>query len=322
VRHVRMLGLCLVAVFAVSAVFAASALAAKDPWSVNTWGQFKHCPYENTEPEVKDCFYGRTEGGKEGGEFQYGRITVKLKHPVVIQGAFKRNHELGLLEVLPELKEGGETLEDTEPEPIVKGLKVITPAIQEEAEWPAALMESYAAAKSAKTLNKASVKIEMAGNECYEVPGCLNTEHLLEEEGEAFRLSLKVTVHNAWLESLGGGPCTIGSDENPIKQLLTSGEFGRPGEVTFNETFTVTSVANSKLVDTSWHIPKAAGATGCGNAEWESYIDKAMNIALEVEDSEGEEWINKTGLTWLKGDLYDGVKKAVAKLGVESGELP
>jgi hypothetical protein len=316
VRHVRMLGLCLVAVFAVSAVFAASALAKKDPYTVNTWAQYKHCPYEDVE--VTDCFYGRTSGGKEGGEFKYGHVSVKLKYPIVIQGGFKGVNPN--VEVSPELKEGGSTLEDTEPEPVARGLKVITPKIQEEAEWPEALIAAFQAAKE-KHETKASVTIEMAGIECYEVPGCLNTENLIFEEGPAFRLALKVTLHNAWLESMGGGPCTIGSDEHPIKQLLTTEGAGRAGEINFNSNFTQIEIEESELVDVSWHIPTVSGASGCGNAEWESYIDKALNTALEVEVA-GYEYYWKTGITWLTGNLHDANRKAVATKGVESGELP
>jgi hypothetical protein len=316
VRHVRMLGLCLVAVFAVSAVFAGSALAKKDPYNVNTWGQYKYCPYENTE--LTDCFYGRTNGGKEGGEFMYGQVRVLLNKPIVIQGGYKGFGEE--VEVSPAVN-GGETLEDPEPEKIVKGLKTITPLIQEQAKWPQALMESYATAAANKETNHASLTVEMAGNECFEVPGCLNTGNLLFEEGTAFRLALKTTIHNAWLESLGGGPCTIGSDEHPIEQHLTSEGAGYVEGFHNNQEFTNLELYGTKLVDTTWHIYQASGASGCGNAEWESYIDKALNILLHVETPGGHEpEANKSGITWLTGNLHDANRKAVAK-AAENGEV-
>jgi hypothetical protein len=313
VRHMRMLGFCLVAVFAMGAVFAGSALAKKDPYSTATWAQYKYCPYENYESEeLTDCFYGRTSGGSGGGEFQYGHVRVKLKYPIVIQGGFKGAGQE--IEVSPALREGGQTLEDPEPEPIVKGLNTITAKVQEEVEWPEALKESFKAAKKANE-TKASVKIEMAGTECYEVPGCLSTENLLFEEGVAFRLSLKVTVHSAWLESLGGGPCTIGTDEHPIKQLLTSEAAGRAGELTFSPTFTQVELKDSKLVDTAWHIEPESAPSGCGGPEYESYVDAALSDVLELYP-----W--KTGITWLTGDLHDASMNAVLKEGLESGELP
>jgi hypothetical protein len=311
VRHVRMLGLCLVAVFAVSAVFAASALA-KDPYTSETWAQYKHCPYEIAE-KVANCFYGRTSGGKEGGEFQYGTVRVLLKHPIVIQGGF--NGEEHEIEVSPLLKEGGETLEDVQPEPVVKGMKVLTPHIQEQAKWPEALIESFNAAKKNKE-TKASVKIEMAGTECYEIPGCLDTEDLLEKSGPAFILSLKVTVQSPWLESLGGGPCTIGSNEHPIKQFLTDEGAGSIEAVEFNKTFSNIMVRNSELVDLSWKIEPESGPKGCGGP-YEEYVDNALRKALYMQYSD------QRGFTWLRGDLFSAFTNNVRHYGVEeTGELP
>jgi hypothetical protein len=314
VRHVRMLGLCLVAVFAVSAVFAASALAKKDPYNVNTWGQYKYCPWE--DEELTDCFYGRTNGGKEGGEFQYGRIRVALNKPIVIQGGYKGFGSE--IEVSPAVN-GGETLEDQEPEKIIKGLKTITSQIQEEAKWPQALIESFAAAQQAKE-TKATLTVEMAGNECFEVPGCLSTGNLLFEKGTAFRLALKTTIHNPWLESLGGGPCTIGSDEHPIEQHLTSEGAGYVEHFFANEEFTNLELHNTKIVDTAWHIKQVSGASGCGNAEWEPYLDKALNLALEIETANGKERESKKGITWLIGDMHDAATSAVEE-AAENGEV-
>jgi hypothetical protein len=314
VRHVRMLGLCLVAVFAVSAVFAASALAKKDPWTVETWGQYKYCPYDLEEEGkyiVTNCVYGRTNGGKEGGEFKYGRVSVKLNKPIVIQVGFKGSGEN--IQAYPATN--GESLEDPEPEKVVGGLKVITSRIMKEAEWPEALVAAFEAARHNKELNKATVKVEMAGNSCFEILGCVNSANLINRKGTAFVLSLKVTLYNAWLESLGGGPCTIGSDEHPIEQHLTSESPGWLQEVIFSKDFTrVESI--SQLVDLTWHISPESAASGCGNEEWEGYIDHALNIALEVNNE------NTVGLTWLTGHLYVGSAKGVRTKGVESGEIP
>jgi hypothetical protein len=299
------LGISLLTALVVSAVCAGSALAVKNPYNVNTWTQFKYCPYENTE--LTDCFVGRTQGGKEGGEFRYGKISVKLSQPIVLQGGFKGAGSE--IEVFPAAN-GGETLESPELK-VNGGLGVINAKIQAEAGWPAALKESFNAAKKAKE-TAAFAKIEMAGTECYTVPGCLSTENILAESGTAFRLPLKVKVTSPWLAKLGGGPCQIGNDENPVMQHLTTGDAGAVGEGVFFEeaTFTKFAVPDSRLVDLGWHIPKVAGATGCGGSEYEAYVDKALNIALEVENENGEER-PKTGITWLKGTLYDGQREAV-----------
>jgi hypothetical protein len=360
VRHVRMLGLCLMALLAMAAttaVVASPALAScneeckaqkekekqeakeqkaeakeealeqkdlekgvGDPWGVNNFKAYKYCPWEEWEPGVFEqkkityCFNGITLGGKHGGFFEYGHIKVPLSKSVRLQGGFKGNGEE--IEVLPAAN-GGETLE-APPLPVEGGIKVITPLIQQEAEWPQALKEAFKEAE--KNGEKAiDVKIEMAGNECYEVPGCLDTENIIIEEGTAFKLPLKVKVTGPFLEKLGGGSCEIGSDTNPIHINLTTEDEGTAGELEFNETFTNIFLQGSRLVDFGWHISKASGATGCGGS-YESYVDKALNLALEVESPEGYEIYWRGGIVVLQGDLHTGSVKVAGPLG-EKGEL-
>ncbi len=361
-RHVRILGLCLVAMLAMSAttfVVASPALAScnqeckeqkqkekqeakeqkekekeeakaqktkekeeaqekkaletgvGDPWGINNWHAYRACPWEKSKlpfgERLTDCFVGVTLGGKEGGYFEYGHIKVPLSKRVTLQGGFKG--EGSEIEVEPELQPGYKTLE-APPLPVDNGLKVITPEIQEIAQWPQALKESYS--NALKNGEKAVyATIEMAGSECYEVPGCLDTENLLFEEGVAFRLPLKVKVSGPWLETLGSGPCYIGSDESPIHINLTTEGAGTSGALAFNEEFTIVFLHGSKLVDFKWHIPPASGANGCGGT-YESYIDKALDIALEVENGYGYSNPAKTGIVILKGNLHDGAASAVA----------
>jgi hypothetical protein len=308
-----MVVVCCIAATAISAIGAGSALAKKDPFNSGTWAQYANCPYQN--PEINDCVYGRTSGGSGGGEFKYGHLSVKLNKPVVIQVGFHGAGET--IEVYPPTS--GSALEAPELA-VAKGLAVITPKIQGEAEWPQALKESFTAAKKAHEF-KTNVKIEMAGNSCFETPGCLNVENLIGESGDAFKLPLKVRVINSWLEKLGG-TCVIGSDEHPIVQDLTSSGPGRVGEVSFNNAFTNLDLANGQLVDLNWHITREEAAHGCGG-EFETFVDKAINIALEVEDGAGEELTRKTGITVLTGDLLDGgAQEGVVTEGKESGEIP
>jgi hypothetical protein len=313
VRHLRMVGVCLIAVFAVSAVGAGSALA-RDPYTQNTFQQYKHCPFN--APEITDCFTGITLGGATGGYFQYGSVLTKLSKSITIQGGYKGAGSS--IEVIA--PEDGALLLESPPEPITKGLNVITAKIQKEAEWPEALKASFAEAKKNKEI-KATATIEMAGNECTTVPGCIDTESILFEEPEppAFRLPLKVKVGNAWLEKLGGGPCMIGSDEHPIKQNLVSAGAGTSGELKFEEpTFESLELAGSRLVDVNWHISKEQGANGCGGTEYEAYVNRALNIALEVESPEGNEITGKKGVTVLSGNLHDSAASH-AKKKIEEG---
>jgi hypothetical protein len=308
----RILGIGLAVALLVSAFGASSALA-KDPYTVNTWQQFKHCPFNY--PGITDCFTGVTLGGSEGGYFQYGKVLVKLSKSIAIQGGYRGEGS----EIEVAAPEDGAPLLDSPEEPIVKGLKVITPRIQEQAEWPEALKASFAEAIKNKE-TKATATIENAGNECTTVPGCIDTESLVFEEPEppAFRLSLKARIKSPWLEKLGGGPCLLGSDENPIKQKLVSSGAGASGGVRFNNAFDQTELYGSRLVDVDWHITKAQGAHGCGG-EYEAYVNRALNIALEIEFGGGGEVVQRRGVTVLTGNLHDG-QAASAQEHVEKGD--
>jgi hypothetical protein len=293
VRHVRMLGLCLVAAFAVSAVVAMPALAKKSEYNVKTFGQFKGCPY--TDPEVNYCYAGITSGGRNGGYFELGNVTVKLSKPITLQGGFIGTE--GELTLVPATN-GYQTLEAPELK-VQGGLGLITTKDQEEAGWPEALKQSFKEAKKNKetTLN---VKIELAGNNLiYETPGALDTENIIGESGPAFKLPLKVRMINPWLERLGGGPCEIGNDTNPVWQYLTTEKSGRAGSFSEGYEFLTIELAGSRLNDLNWSVEEASRASGCGSGEDEAYVDAAVNGVLE-------QGYRRKGITVLQGNLYTG----------------
>ncbi len=302
-RRVTMLGLCLVALVAMGAMTAGSAMAKKSKYSAETWEQYKDCPYTNTQAEY--CFAGITSGGKNGGYFQLGNAKVALNKPIILQGGFYEDREApgGVLKIVPAAN-GGETLESPELK-LTGGLKLITAGIEERAEWPQALKESFKEAKKNKE-TAANVKIEVAGgNRLYEEVAGLSTEALLFEEGTAFELPLKVKITNSWLAKLGGGPCTIGNEEHPIMQYLTTENPGRAleeGGFHFGDEFRNIALEGSRLRDFNWPVEEGAGATGCGGA-YESYVDAALNDVTEVSSG-------RHGVTFLQGNLYTGKRQA------------
>ena len=261
-----MLGLRVVAVFAMSAAaltLASPALAAhsscngdgecekelekgekeeaKGKISVRTLDQYKYCPYE--EARIEACIAGITSGGTSGGFFQLGTVEVPLSKPVVLQGGVVNNEELGEEEFFSAAN-GGETLESPEL-PVRKGLRLITPEIEQRASWPQALKESF---KEALANHETSmkVKIEVAGTSLYGKPGAISTEHLLARSGPAFELPLKTRVISPWLERLGGGPCTIGNEEHPIWQYLTTEGAGATGRLEFGLGYGVVGIKGSR----------------------------------------------------------------------------
>ena len=85
------------------------------------------------------------------------------------------------------------------------------------------------------------------------------------EEGTAFRLPLKVG-HGPWLEKLGGGPCYIGSDENPIHINLTTEGSGAAGNCTSTKNSPQIELLETaglwiRMENRSSSVPK-----GCGGA--------------------------------------------------------
>ena len=333
-RHVRMLGLCLVATFAMTAVAAVPALAHVPGTLTGEWKVYKDCPINNpeftnpapefdggTQPEAY-CFVGKTSGGKEGGQFTVGAVTTPLSKPVTLQGGVvfyyhNTGNGNGLGHVLP--AEGGETL-SSPALPIPKGINLITRALQEETHWPRRLTETFDYAKLHKE-TKMTAKISVAGgNLLYEEEDALSTGNLLEQNGPAFTLPLKVTINGPWLESLGG-TCLVGNEAHPVIQHLTSGKSEAPspfeantqegavGELHFNSSFTNITIDNSKLVDSTWPVEAQAECSG----EYASYVDAAMNKLLELPAPAGK------STTTLKGTLGTG-NGAVVKSESETGE--
>lgn len=293
-------------VLVVSAIGAGSASAAGPKYTTSTWGQYKYCPYES--PEIEWCYAGITAGGSKGGFFQYGKVKVPLNKPITLQGGF--NGEQHSINVFPAAN-GGTTLDAPELK-VTGGIGVLDKRIQENQEWPAALSQSWKEAKKNHE-NVVNVKIELAGNELFEVPGGLDTDNLIFEEGTVFRLPLKVKVTSPWLEKLGGGPCYIGSDEHPIHINLTASGAGSAGRLEHDEEFSQIVLRNSKLVDMGSTIEVASRPTGCGGA-YETYVDAALVEALEAYNG-------KTGIVVLQGTLYTGYTPYVKEKGAEKGEL-
>jgi hypothetical protein len=99
-RRLKMVVLCLVAAFALSALAAGPASA-----TTNVWTKFQQCPFHfpSTGPgfgETQGCIYG--EAGKESF-FQAGKVTVKFEKKIILQGGFQENEITGEQHFLPAL---------------------------------------------------------------------------------------------------------------------------------------------------------------------------------------------------------------------------
>ena len=308
-RHVRMLGLCLVASFAASVVAATPALAEK-PLSQKQlekiYAPFRACPVNNPElyklyegEEGAYCLNAQTAGGKNGGQFTVGSITIPLSKKITLQGGqdFEGKAFYGEGELPPgfiEPENSSETL-------LAQPLKVpggFVNRIAPQPYWPAALKESFENAKKDHELT-ATETLELAGT-----PE-ISSNDLLNEEYTAFELPMKVRVTSPWLTTLGGSPCYVGSDEHPIIVDLTSGQSTGPypyeyntshgvgnTEIGFKDEFNYVEVKGSTLVNNTFAV--TTGAEGCGG-EFESYVDRAVSTAAGVPDASGQNSVILTG---------------------------
>jgi len=305
VRRVRILGLCLVAAFALAAVGASSALAAvKNP--TKSRKIFDNCPVGvevETGPGEFDatelCVFGATEP-TEGGQFTVGPITVPIVKQISLQYGLTynpNNSEAGFFYVPP--AHGAPAItpasEPVPGEPIAN----ITPAEQEELGWPESLKYSYAQAQKHHTVKKVYEAIEQAGDPV------TNPTNLLTETGTAVEAPVKIKGENKWLSQLGD-VCYIGSNEAPIVQHLTSGEsesplthevlHGSKGEFLVEHEGQELILPHSNLIDNTYAVP-GANCTGPYSAAIAATIDKEFDIPQPAGAS----------VTEIKGTLYNAV---------------
>ena len=296
---------------------------------------FSDCP--TTNPEIHDegdgifCFTGITQGGKEGGHFTVGGIQTNLVKKITLHGAatFAEPTNPENPNGQPEGKiwpaKDGRTLE-APPIPVTKGIRLLTSQVQEEAGWPEALKKIYKE-KTEKRETQLSATIEIAGgNLIYENRDGLSTGNLIEQQGPAFILPLKVKLSGPFLYRLqkGADTCEVGSDEHPVVQHLTTGESKAPppfeantqtgevGELAFFNEFAVIEIKNNKLVDSTW--PVTTEAEGCGG-EYESFVNKAISLVLHLPTPAG------SNTTELKGSLFSGNFSVVKESQERNGEL-
>lgn len=266
-------------------VFASLAFAASHH-PTGEYAQFNECPLNN--PSINDCIYSVSNGGY----FQIGKKTVPLKNPVTLQGGFEG--ESSTIKFYG--AENGDTLSKT-PQPVPGGLLGITAPTW----WPKSIQEWFNNQINSG-FTGVNATVELAGPTKGYLPNVhLNTENLIFGEGVALGLPTKIHLQNAIL----GSNCYIGSDSSPVQIEFTTGTSGKlkgnPGAVTFNETFTITTVSGGKLVNNTFAAP---GASGCGGI-FSFFVDPLVNSILGTPSPSG------SNSAVLEGKLQDAAAPAV-----------
>lgn len=241
-----------------------SALAAPH----NPKGQFEpfaYCPLE--VKGVTECIYSASTGGS----ITIGKKTVPIKNPVIFQGGSGEEGEgvkfFGA--------EGAETLLER-PQSVPGGLLVVTPPSW----WPDSFQEWFdeqidgGATDVTATLELAAPPTSIE----------LSTQNLINQEGTALGLPVKIKLDNPLL----GSSCYIGSDAKPVQIDFTTGTSGTvkgsPGIVNFNKALTRVIINDGRLANGTFAAPSVEG---CGGL-YSSYIDPLVNSALGLPSGSGE----------------------------------
>jgi hypothetical protein len=288
VRHVRMLGLCLAALFALSAMTAGQALAKE---ACKQYGErcetleehasfqaLANCPFETAGVEfcaAGSSYEHETTGkGKSNKEsaisyFTAGKVTVDLKKPIRLRigmvfsgivNEFNAAAPVGVPAIEPVAQAGPPLTKD------VNTALLSTSELERYDYW-------VHHAKETKT----SATIEMAGPvESLHV----NLANIIGEHGSAFVFPVKVKLSSPFV----GNDCYVGSDENPIDVPFTTGEagelHGKAGRFE-EESDTILVDYDQTLVSSEFASP---GVEGCGV---DGGADEAIDSAFGLPSASG-----------------------------------
>jgi hypothetical protein len=265
-------------------VFASLALGASHN-PKGEYAQFNECPLNRAT--ITDCILSVSSGGG----FTIGKKTVPLKNPVTLQGGFEGAGS----EVKFYGAENGDTLSKT-PQPVPGGLLGITAPTW----WPKFIQDWFNNLIN-EGFTGVNATVELTGPSKGLTNIKLNTENLIFEEGVALGLPVKIKLDNAIL----GSNCYLGSESKPVQLNFTTGTSGKlkgsAGTISFNPSFTITTISGGKLVDGTYAAPAAAG---CGGI-FSFLVDPLVNSILGTPSPSG------SNAATLEGKLQDAVAAEV-----------
>jgi hypothetical protein len=231
---------------------------------------FADCPLANAG--VENCIFAQTKSG----EFIVGKKTVPIVNTITLQGGFSGTES----SIKFVGAEDGNTLSKT-PQPVPGGLfGILAPSF-----LPKFLQELFN-----EFINKGITGVTATTELAAPASSIgLNTENLLNEEGTALSLPVKVKLNNAFL----GESCYVGSNAHPVVIEFTSGTTsppepnkpisGKAGTFEEEDGFLLIRLKNNSLVNNSFAAP---GAEGCGGI-FSFLIDPAVNAELGIPAAAG-----------------------------------
>jgi hypothetical protein len=284
----RTLVVAVAVVAPLAALGAASPALAVEHHPKGIFAPFADCPLANKT--INDCIFAQTKSG----EFKVGKKTVPIVNTITLQG--------GLIEEEAGLKfvaaEDGNTLSKTA-QPVPGGLLgIVAPSF-----LPGFLQELFN-----EFINKGITGVTATTELAAPASSIgLNTTNLIDSEGIALSLPVKVKLSNPFL----GESCYVGSNSHPVVLELTTGTTsppppnkpitGKPGTFEDEDSFLLIRLKNNSLVNNSFAAP---GVEGCGGI-FSFLIDPAVNAELGTPSAAG------TNTAILNGTLETGNAEAV-----------
>ena len=235
-----------------SLALAAPALA-KAP--TGDFAVFSQCP--RFTAEVDRCIYAQTIGGEVTIGSSSVPINADKKHEIILQGGTIFHEATGKESFVGALN--GETLSKT-PQTVPGGLAGLIKC--NEISEPVARLTCELVFQNGLTGVTATTELAKPASEIG-----INTNNLVNEEGTALSLPVKVKLDNPLL----GSACYVGSSSSPVTLNLTSGTTsppepnkpisGKVGTLRFADKFNFVEITENTLVDNAFAAP---AATGCG----------------------------------------------------------
>jgi len=214
--------------------------------------QFEQCPYTNLE--VSKCIYSPTNGG----EVVLGSKKVPIVNPAYLQGGFGKPDKVTKFSQFYGAKNGITLSKAGQPVPgglagLVNCKEISNFILRASCELT--FENGLTGVTSTLELAQPASAIKVSEN------------HLVEEEGVALKLPVRVHLENPFL----GSECYVGSATTPVIWELTTGETNPPppntkisgagGTLELFEEGSVLQLSNAVLVDNAWAAP---ATNGCG----------------------------------------------------------
>jgi len=273
----------------------ASPALAKEP--TGGFAKFKECP--RFTPGVHFCLFSQITGGEVAIK---STIVPIEKATITVQGGYTFNEETEAETFVGAIN--GETISKT-PLKVPGGLLDLVKCNEIKGEGLIEkLTRGACEAVFENTLTGVNATTELAK------PATaigINSDNLLNEEGTALSLPVKVHLENPLL----GGECYVGSEAHPVVLNLTTGTTkpelpnkpikGSVGNLEFGEEGKIVELLGATLVDNSFSAPEASGCGGIASF----LIDPIIDSKLGLPSPDG----NNTAIQ--KGNSFSALAKNV-----------